>query len=69
MRATRIELPINLKTANSGLPFRRLCPHRRRGDRIKFGDVRFWHKADNQTVPAFVCYWSNSTGLTDGKMG
>ena len=23
-------------------------------------DVRYWHKADNTTTPAFVHYWSNS---------
>jgi hypothetical protein len=23
-------------------------------------DVRYWHKADNPTAPAFVRYWSNS---------
>ena len=24
------------------------------------GNVRCWHLTDNQTVPAFVRYWSNS---------
>jgi hypothetical protein len=28
-------------------------------------NVRYWHKADNPTAPAFACYWSNSGHLTN----
>ena len=62
LQSTKFEFVINLQTAR-GARHRRACGralHRRRGDRMKRLNVRYWHKADIPTAPAFVRYWSNS---------